>query len=236
MTYAAQCIRNAAIAAAVLLTSLDALAHDFWIEPQKFRAVSGERVGLRLYVGQDFSGETALYNPEQFERYVYAGPSGTQAVAGALGDDPAGSVTPAGPGLYAVGYYSKQFEVRFKSVADFEKYLATEGLERHGAAVIFMARHVAGVRAAVFAVAGIHGMRLPRFVLWDALGACISVPLMTSLGFMASLLYRLAGKPESAARARQVLRLGKSRPRVVAGCPVCGVTPGLARSPGRRRR
>lgn len=58
--------------------------------------------------------------------------------------------------------------------------------ERRGAAVIFLARHVVGVRAAVFAVAGMHGMPLPRFLFWDALGACISVPLMTSLGFVAS--------------------------------------------------
>jgi membrane protein DedA with SNARE-associated domain len=58
--------------------------------------------------------------------------------------------------------------------------------EKRGSAVVFFARHVAGVRTAVFAVAGMHGMPFQRFVFWDALGALISVPLMTSLGYIAS--------------------------------------------------
>ena len=45
---------------------------------------------------------------------------------------------------------------------------------------------MAGVRPAVFAVAGMHGMKLSRFLFWDALGACITVPLMITLGFIAS--------------------------------------------------
>lgn len=58
---------------------------------------------------------------------------------------------------------------------------------RHGGWVVFVARHVVGIRAATFALAGIHGMRLRRFVAWDALGACTSVPLYTGLGYAGAL-------------------------------------------------
>jgi len=54
---------------------------------------------------------------------------------------------------------------------------------RYGGALVVVARHVAGLRAPVFALASIHGMPLRRFLLWDGLGACVSVPLMVLLGY-----------------------------------------------------
>jgi membrane protein DedA with SNARE-associated domain len=58
-----------------------------------------------------------------------------------------------------------------------------EGLfARHGAAVVFVARHVAGLRAPTFAMAGINAMPYRTFVFWDSLGICISVPVMVLLG------------------------------------------------------
>ncbi|MFL6649166.1 MAG: DUF4198 domain-containing protein [Sulfurifustaceae bacterium] len=119
-----------ALLAAALLPA-QAAAHDFWIEPQIFRPAVGAKVPLRLLVGQQFKGEPALYVPEQFERYIYVGPAGERNVEGTLGDDPAGSVPVAEPGLYIVGYFSKKFEVTFDSLAEFEKYLEMEGLERN---------------------------------------------------------------------------------------------------------
>lgn len=56
--------------------------------------------------------------------------------------------------------------------------------DRQGGRIIFLARHVVGVRAATFALAGIHGMRLRRFVAWDALAAGISVPVVVGLGYV----------------------------------------------------
>ena len=53
---------------------------------------------------------------------------------------------------------------------------------QRGAAVVFIARHIAGLRAPTFAMAGIHRMPMRVFVLWDGLGICISVPLMVYLG------------------------------------------------------
>jgi len=55
--------------------------------------------------------------------------------------------------------------------------------EKYGGRLVFIARHVAGLRAAVFAMAGIHGMRPRRFLAWDAAAACISVPFVMGLGY-----------------------------------------------------
>lgn len=58
--------------------------------------------------------------------------------------------------------------------------------ERHGGKLVFAGRHVAGLRAAVFAMAGINGMRPRRFLFWDALAACITVPLTVAVGYAGS--------------------------------------------------
>lgn len=108
-----------------------AQAHEFWIEPAKFRPGAGESVALRLFVGQHFKGEPVLYAPDQFKRYITAGPAGEQPVHGTLGDDPAGSLTADEPGLYVVGYHSEKFDLAFDSFAKFEEYLAMEGLDHH---------------------------------------------------------------------------------------------------------
>lgn len=54
---------------------------------------------------------------------------------------------------------------------------------RYGGLVVFSARHMAGLRAPTFAIAGIHGMSPLRFLLWDALALAISLPLWMYLGY-----------------------------------------------------
>ncbi len=115
----------------LLLTALTAQAHDFWIEPIKFRVMPGEKIPLQLMVGQEFNGNSTLYNPDMFERYVSVSRRGETPVAGTVGDDPAGSVTIAALGLTVIGYYSKKFDLRFDAWPAFEQYLIKEGLERN---------------------------------------------------------------------------------------------------------
>lgn len=116
---------------ALALLARAAGAHPFWVEPENFHPAVGTQVPLRLRVGMDFKGEPVLYAPEQFERYVYAGPDGEHDITGTLGDDPAGSVPITRAGIYTVGYHSKPFEITFDSFAKFEEYLKLEGLERN---------------------------------------------------------------------------------------------------------
>ena len=116
--------------ACVILAATHAAAHDFWIEPAAFHPQVGAKVPLRLHVGNDFRGDAALFNPEQFERYIVATSAGDKPVDGALGDEPAGTITVAQPGTYAVLYHSKKFDVTFDDYRKFEDYLKEEGLER----------------------------------------------------------------------------------------------------------
>lgn len=56
-------------------------------------------------------------------------------------------------------------------------------MDHHGNMAIFYARFLAGVRALVYLTAGSTGVAPRRFVVYDALGAVISVPLAVSIGY-----------------------------------------------------
>lgn len=116
--------------ASILCSAHVAFAHDFWVEPATFRPMPGAKTALTLHVGTDFKGESVIFNAEYFNRYIVAGPDGERKVEGELGDDPAGRVATAGPGIYAAIYDSKKFDVTFDDFSKFEGYLKEEGLER----------------------------------------------------------------------------------------------------------
>ena len=108
-----------------------AAAHDFWIEPAVFSAKPGARVPLRIFVGEEFSGEPVPFLPERFVRYVSVGPDGARPIPGVLGDDPAGVFTPTAGGRYIIALHTKPYEVTFDTGEEFERYLEKEGLEHN---------------------------------------------------------------------------------------------------------
>lgn len=59
-------------------------------------------------------------------------------------------------------------------------------MERRGGLIIFGARFVAGVRMPIFAIAGVHGMSLARFLAWDIAALCLSAPIVFALGYFFS--------------------------------------------------
>lgn len=118
----------AVVVAGALALATTAGAHDFWIEPSRFASGPGETVTLRLLVGERFHGEPLPRNDALLARFVLSGPSGETPVAGRDGIDPAGSVTPASPGLHVVGYRSRYSVIELEP-GKFESYLAEEGLE-----------------------------------------------------------------------------------------------------------
>lgn len=108
-----------------------ALGHDFWIEPDTFRPPTGATVALQLRVGEHFKGDSLIYLPELFERFVYVDPTkGEHVVTGLPGDDPAGKIGVTEPGVTVVGYRSRHASVAFATLAEFENYLTKEGLDR----------------------------------------------------------------------------------------------------------
>ena len=59
-----------------------------------------------------------------------------------------------------------------------------EGLmAKHGALVVFFARHVAGFRGPTFAIAAIHGISYTRFIIADMIALAISLPIWMGLGW-----------------------------------------------------
>lgn len=59
-------------------------------------------------------------------------------------------------------------------------------LARRGDVIVFIARHLPGLRGPIFVLVGAHGMRPSRFILWDTLGLCITSPLVVSAGWLGS--------------------------------------------------
>ena len=57
-------------------------------------------------------------------------------------------------------------------------------MDRHGHRAVFYARFLAGLRALVYLSAGSLGVPISRFLMYDLLGAVISVPLVVSLGYL----------------------------------------------------
>lgn len=123
-----KCIRSGLFLTAFLWLMAPAAAHEFWIEPANFRPPAGKPVDVRLMVGQDFRGDSAIYLPEAFERFVTISARGQQKVSGLPGDDPAARLTPADAGLMFIVYQSAHYELKMEAKA-FDRYLAMEGLE-----------------------------------------------------------------------------------------------------------
>lgn len=55
--------------------------------------------------------------------------------------------------------------------------------KKRGNTIVFMGRHMAGLRAPIFAMAGINGVSLRSFWLWDGLGLCVSAPVVIGIGY-----------------------------------------------------
>ena len=119
--------RTAALAALATFVSVCA-AHEFWIQPSAFRANVGEKVDVRLLVGDGFPGEARPRDPTKLVKFVVVAPSGEQPITGEDGADPAGTVTFKDAGTHVLGYRSTSTRIALEA-AKFEAYLKEEGLD-----------------------------------------------------------------------------------------------------------
>ena len=99
--------------------------------------------------------------------------------------------------LYLIG---RRWGERVLRSALARRLLASRGEElaasyrKHGAWIVFGARHAPGVRAAAFLTAGITGVRFAKFVAADAAAAAIGVSVMFTLAYLfADHIRRLLG-------------------------------------------
>jgi uncharacterized GH25 family protein len=103
-------------------------AHDMWIEPATFFPDTGQMVGVRLRVGQDFLGDPLPRDPRLINEFVVQDAAGRQPLVGRDGSDPAGFLRIATPGLQIIGYRSNPSPVE-QTAEKFNQYLKEEGLD-----------------------------------------------------------------------------------------------------------
>ena len=123
-----ECSRSGWLLAALLWLAAPAAAHEFWIEPADFRPPVGKPLDVRVLVGQEFRGDSVIYLPDSFKRFMTITARGQQNVTGLPGDDPAARLTPAVPGLMLIAYESTRYRIDLNGET-FERYLAMEGLD-----------------------------------------------------------------------------------------------------------
>ena len=79
------------------------LAHNFWIETSTFTPAPGQRLSVRLRVGQELQGDPVPRDPALIKRFVAVGPAGGETpVPGVPNTEPAGFEVFPAPGLYTL--------------------------------------------------------------------------------------------------------------------------------------
>jgi uncharacterized GH25 family protein len=112
----------------VALSGASLFAHDMWIEPMTFSPEAGQIVSVKLRVGQDLLGDPLARNSDLIKDFIVEDPEGRKPVVGRDGQDPAGFVRVAAPGLMVIGYHSNPSFVEL-TPEKFNQYLRDEGLD-----------------------------------------------------------------------------------------------------------
>ena len=112
----------------LLLFSLPAFAHDFWLEPSTFRPAVGQKVTVGLRVGQDFAGDPVPRSAELLDQFTIRDAAGERTIDGFENLDPAGYLRIDKPGLAIIGYRSKPYRLDLPA-EKFAEFLKTEGVE-----------------------------------------------------------------------------------------------------------
>jgi uncharacterized GH25 family protein len=101
-------LRLASVGAVVAALALarGAAAHDFWIEPSTYRPAAGQRVTVRLRVGNDFLGDALARDESLLVRFATLSAAGEGRVPGVHGRDPAGIALAPESGTMVVAYES----------------------------------------------------------------------------------------------------------------------------------
>lgn len=103
------------------------VAHDFWIEPDRFHGDSGDAVLLTLRQGVGLKGDSLPYITEFFVDFSRTDATGRHPFDSEPGDDPAASFVPA-DGETVVGYFSNRDFVELEP-EKFRAYLLDEGMD-----------------------------------------------------------------------------------------------------------
>lgn len=117
------------VIAGLLALANGAMAHEFWLEPEKYRLDAGEKIIAKALNGQNFVGTEYSYTPRGYARSgVIAGDNKIE-IPGKAGQRPAVQVNPAGSGLNIVYHASAASTVIYPTMEKFESFLRGKKLE-----------------------------------------------------------------------------------------------------------
>ncbi|WP_158561241.1 DUF4198 domain-containing protein [Emticicia sp. C21] len=113
----------------ILLSSLLAMAHEFWLEPQKFLLTVGEKLHLKIFVGEGFMGEEIDFSRFKVAKYTHYTPDGEKNTNGSLNEQQLNDFLKfdtEGNHLIALNNTNKHIELEADK---FNDYLKEEGLD-----------------------------------------------------------------------------------------------------------
>ena len=113
----------------LLVSSLGARAHEFWIEPEVYRVAEGETIAARTYNGEYFDGIEYGYSEDAYQQSGVAAGDLRGGASGERGARPAFQVPPAGPGLNVLYHASPVSTLTYPGMEKFEKFLRGKRLE-----------------------------------------------------------------------------------------------------------
>ncbi len=128
----------AALSAIVLFSStMQAVAHEYWLDPVGTRWVAGEELQADIRNGQEFLGTALPFDPTAFARAGLISETHRQGLDGRLGDYPAIRLSLQDAGLSLLLLETTRRELRYDDFKAFETFLDYHGLqdiaERHAA-------------------------------------------------------------------------------------------------------
>ncbi|MDG2303667.1 MAG: DUF4198 domain-containing protein [Candidatus Binatia bacterium] len=122
-------MRIVCTALALLLAATTAGAHEFWVEPESFTPSVGDRVAVRLFVGDAGEREEIARRSDHLLRFESVRAESTEPVVGLLGRAPAGMLSLETPGELLLVYQGRHTFIELPA-EKFESYLQTEDLAR----------------------------------------------------------------------------------------------------------
>ena len=109
-------------------------AHEFWIEPSSFQPDPGQSLTADLLIGTDFLGASAIYVPDQIEKFALLGTgaksqSERYEISGRYGDRPAGKMASGSPGLSIIVHQTAPIRLTYDDAKKFDEFAREKGFD-----------------------------------------------------------------------------------------------------------
>lgn len=111
-----------------MFSTLPALAHELWIEPESYRIASQTKLVANIVNGQDFAGHALPYLPRVSMRLDIADRFGATAIEARAGDRPAINVEPIPDSLNILIYHADRATLTYHQPEKFWSFVEHKDL------------------------------------------------------------------------------------------------------------